>query len=311
MDRRRFVAGVAGALPWFAGCSQFRPRSGSGTEGTRYELEAYPVGVDGLRAASVARPGDLSEEAFDVLLAALDGEKARTYGRSFFGYVHLVEYRGLFYRVTVEETGRETHERPVLRAEVVESEAAEQNAVHWSAYSGDDDIAVKDAASKAERRSNGTGDEGGTDGTPDDGTSDFRVLRDRDPEVSDLLPEPEHEYVEYDGSVLRLSVERRRVTETEYTYATEQVADSASELRELLREEVVDVWLDSSDLSARQRTVFEEARSGRYAETGGLTDAYRGLLERVFGSPLPAETTGERVGYDGRVHKVHVRVSDR
>lgn len=289
MDRRRFVAGVAGALPWFAGCSQFRPRSGAGTEGPRYELEAYPIGVDGLRASSVAQSGDLPEQAFDVFLAALDGEKARTYGRSFFGHVHLVEYRGLFYRVTVEATGRETHERPVLRAEAVESEAAEQNAVHWSAYSGNDDVAVRDAASRR----------------------DFSVLRHCDPEASDLLPEPEHEHVEYDGAVLRLSVERRRVTETEYTYATEQVADSASELRGFLREEVVEVWLDSSDLSARQRTVFKEARSGQYAETGDLTDSYRGLLERVFGSPLPAETTGERVGYDGRVHKVHVHVSDR
>lgn len=313
MDRRRFVAGVGAALP-FAGCSGFRsdrrsPSPSPTEEGeTRYELEAYSIGIDGLRVGAVARPGDLPEDAFDAFRAALDGEKARTYGRSFFEHLRLVAYRGLFYRVTVEETGRKTRERPVLRAEVVDSEAAERTAADWSAYAGDDGTAVRRAASNAVERSDDSV-EAGTDGTTGDGPDrGLRVLRGRDPEVSDLLPEPEHEYVEYDGAVLRLAVERRQVTETEYTYATERIADSASELRAFLREEVVDVWLDGSDLPARQRTIFEAARDDGYAETGDLTDPYHALLERVFGSPLPADTTGERLGYDGRIHKVHLHV---
>ena len=306
MDRRRFVGAVGAVLPWFAGCarlgSESRPRSETEEGGPRYALEAYPIGEDGIRRAFAAQAGKLPDEALDVFLAALDGgDEPRTYGHREFGYVDFVEYGGRFYRVTVEETGEKTHERAVLRGEVVESEAVERKAVESTAYPRRDESAVRRVTRKATGRT-----------TPDGATGngrEFVVLRNRDPEVSELLPEPEHEYVEYDGAVVRLAVERRRVTETEYTYRTTKVADSTTAFREFVREEVVDVWLGDSNLSARQRTIFEEARAGEYAESGDLSAAYRGLLERIFGE-LPADTTGERIGYDGRTHKVHVHVSE-
>ncbi|WP_276299686.1 hypothetical protein [Halorussus lipolyticus] len=314
MDRRRFVAGVGAALPWVAGCarlrsdSQSRPASGSRSQseteeaGPRYTLEAYPIGEDGIRVTFAAQAGKLPDEALNVFLATLDGSNnPRTDGRREFEYVDFVEYHGRFYRVTVEETGETTNERPVLLAEPVETEAARQKAVNWSTYSGDDDTALRRAVSKA--------DSGGGSATGNRSECDCYVLRHRDPDDSDLLPEPRYEYVRYDGRVLRLSVERRRVTETGYVYETTKVADSTTAFREFVREEVVDVWLGDSNLSGRQRTIFEAARAGEYAESGVLSAEYRGLLERIFGS-LPAETTGARIGYDGRTHKVHVHVSE-
>ncbi|UPW01589.1 hypothetical protein M0R88_05660 [Halorussus gelatinilyticus] len=308
MDRRRFVAGVGGALPWVAGCTASRsesgprPQSGTVESGRRYALEAHPIGADGIRVAFATQAGELPDGALDLFLATLDGsDDPRTYGHREFEYAGFVEYGGRFYRVTVDETGQKTRERPVLLAEPVESEAARQKAVHWSTYSGDDDAALRRAASQADSEdgnANGNGSE-----------CDCYVLRHRDPDESDLLPQPKHEYVRYDGSVLRLSVERRELTETEYTYETTRVADSTTAFREFVREEVVDVWLDDSNLSERQRTVFEAARAGEYAESGDLSAAYRGLLERIFGD-LPADTTGERVGYDGRTHEVHVHVGE-
>ena len=312
MDRRRFVAGVGAALPWIAGCT--RLESGTDDRGPQYTLEAYPIGDDGIRVTFAARAGELSDEALNAFLAALDG-RSRTYGHAVISDGRLVEYGGRFYRVTVEETGQKTRKRPILRAEVVDREAAKRKAVDWSAYSGDDSAAVRHVASRAEgrsaetpKRANRSDGKDGTDGR-EGAQRDFYVLRHRDPETSRLLPEPEHEYVEYGDSVVRLAVERRRLAETEYTYVTTKVADSTTAFREFVRERVVDVWLDGSALSARQRTIFERAGAGEYAESGDLSAAYRGLLERIFGRERPTETTGERIGYDGRLYRVLVHVA--
>ncbi|NEU55328.1 hypothetical protein [Halorussus sp. MSC15.2] len=299
MNRRRFVAGVGAAVPWFAGCT--RPRAETEARGTSYALEAHPIGDDGIRVAFATQAGGLSDEALSVFSATLDGNP-RTYGYTVFDDGTLVEYGGRFYRVTVEETGRRTHERPILRGAVAESEAAERKAVELSAYPRADDHAVSQVAKKATSR-----------GDPDDAAGrerDFYVLRNRDPEVSELLPEPKYEYVEYGDSVVRLSVERRRLTEMEFTYAATKVANSTTAFREFVREEVVGVWLDGTNLSGSQRTIFERATSGEYAESGDLSADYRALLERVFGSALPEETTGERIGYDGRLYKVVFHVSN-
>ena len=303
MNRRRFVVGVGAALPWVAGCTGF----GSGTDdrGRQYTLAAHPIGDDAIRVTFSAPAGRLPSEALNAFLTALDG-RAQTYGHAVIDDGRLVEYGGQFYRVTVEETGRKTRERPILRAEVVDTEAAKRKAVEWSAYSGDDSTAVRRAASSAEGRSAGTSERANRSDGEDEAEREFPVLRHRDPEVSQLLPEPKHEYVEYGDSVVRLAVERRRLAETEYTYATTKVADSTTAFREFVRERVVDVWLDGSALSARQRTIFEAAGDGGYAESGDLSAAYRGLLERIFGRERPEETTGERIGYDGRLYKVHV-----
>ncbi|MFC4450699.1 hypothetical protein [Halorussus aquaticus] len=298
MDRRRFVAGVGAAVPWLAGCN--RPRAETVARETRYTLEAHPIGDDGIRVNFAMQAGELPDETLNVFSSALDG-KPRTYGHTVLDGPTLVEYGGRFYRVTVEETGRRTHERPILRGAVAESEAAERKAVELAAYPRADDHAVRRVARTATSR-----------GDPDDMSGqerEFHVLRNRDSEVSELLPEPEYEYVEYGGSVVRLTVERRRLTETEYTYAATKVANSTTAFREFVRDEVVGVWLDETNLSGSQRTIFERATSGEYAESGDLSADYRALLERVFGA-LPEETTGERIGYDGRLYEVVLHVSN-
>lgn len=303
MQRRRFVATVGSGLCCsFAGCAG----SGADERGPKYALELIRISDGGIRGEFALTAGDVSNEKWNVFSDALEGT-ARTYGHTPLDDGRFVEYGGRFYRVTVEETGRKTHERPILRAEVVDSDAAKRNAVDWSTYSWDDSTAVRRAgANAAERRTDGeTGD-----GEPDD-DEDFYVLRNRDPELSELLPEPKHEYVEYGGDVIRLVVEQRRFAETEYTYTTAKVADSGTAFREFVREEIVTPWLDRSTLSGGQRDILEQARSNGYAESGDLSEGYRTLLERLFEGDPPERTTGNHVGYEDRIYRAQLKVSGR
>ena len=307
MNRRGFVATVGSGLCCsLAGCAS----SDAEESGPEYALELIRISDDGLRAEFAWAAGDLSDEAWGVVSDALDGT-ARTYGHVPVRDDTLIEYGGRFYRVTVEETGRKTRERTVLRGEVVENEAAKRNSVNWMAYSGDDSTAIRHAVERS--TTDGDRAEGGGQAEGDDrsGGEEFYVLRNRDPEVSDLLPEPKHEYVKYGDDVVRLATEERRLTETEYTYETTKVADSGTAFRKFVREEAVTVRFDRSKLSASQRTVFEEAKFDDYSESGDLSEGYRTLLERIFGGDLPNDTTGDHIEYEDRIYRAQLKVSGR
>lgn len=293
MDRRQFVVGVAtGFAGSCAGCASSETESAD----AEFSLRLFRVTDDEIRTVFAAPTGRFSNEAWNVVSSALDGT-TRTYGHTPVDDGQFVEYEGEFYRIDAEATGEATNERPVLDGEVLDGETAERKAVEFSAYPSADGQAVRHAARRA------VSGPGETD-------REFYVLRGSDSEDSALLPEPEYEYVTYGDQTVRLNVTRRRVTETEYTYTATKVADSGTAFRRYVREQVVTLRLDRAKLSGEQRAILREADETReYAESGDLTDAYRGLLERIFGD-LPADSTGSRFEYGSRLYRAQLVVSE-
>ncbi|WP_158058347.1 twin-arginine translocation signal domain-containing protein [Halorussus halophilus] len=290
MNRRQFVGSAGTALAsGFAGCAGF----GSEAGGTPYALELHHISPDGYRVEFAANTGDLTDEMLDVFLSALDG-KHRTYGHRPFKYVPTaVEKGGEFYRIHVEETGQKTHQRTTLRGEVVTSESAERRAVDFVEF--ENGPAVRQAIEYAKK---------------DDATSeDYYVFHDSDPDSSDLLPEPEHEFVSYDGQVFRLVVGQYRLIETEYTHTTEKVADTETAFREYVYEEVVTVQFDRSKMSEKQRGILRQARRNDYRERKQLSEDYRALLSRIWGGKIPSETTGNHLKYENDVWRATLHVS--
>ncbi|WP_137284241.1 hypothetical protein [Halorussus salinisoli] len=288
MNRRGFCRttvsflGVA-SLP---GCVLF----GAGNGSRSYDLSLDSVGPGGLAEAAALGADDYAPEQRRLVANAVDGdEDAWVYGHRPIEDGAYVEYEGVYYRVSVEKTGEKSLSRPTLRGEYVDASEVE-SAVDIDRYIHSDRRAVKFALATA-------GDEG-----------EFYVLR-RDASETELLPEPEHEYLKYRERYVRLAVEERTVTETEYTYALEQVATSDAAFERRAAETVVTATFRPSDLTAEQEEMLRKASEDYYSEFDPISDEFRSLLERLGSGELPDGSLGTYVEYDGAYYRASMSVS--
>lgn len=287
MNRRGFCRTAAGLLGVSAlsGCAQFD----AGNGGRGYDLSLEPVGPGGLAGAAALGPDDYSPRQRRLLADAVDGA-ARVYGHRPIDDGEYVVYEGAYYRISVEETGEKTHARPTLSGEYVSADEAGE-AVEITRYDDGDVPAVKFAVA--------TADESG----------EFHVLH-RRPNETGLLPEPEHEYLKYRERYVRLAVEERTVTETEYTYTTEQVATSDAEFGEYVSDAVVRATFRPANLSAGQEELLGEAIDSGHSEVTPISEEFRSLLERLGeDGELPGGSLDTYVRYDGSYYRATVTVS--
>lgn len=296
MNRRAFAGGVGSLLACgLAGCFGF------GSGGTGYHLRLERVPRDDVASAVVLTAAEQSADQRELVANATSGEH-RAYGYRPVEAGEYVEYEGRYYRIEVEETGEKTLTRTTLRGEVVENLDDETRAVEMTAYPRSDYEALRFAVASAEARARATE----RDERPSE--EDGYVFRGRDSEESELLPEPEHEYVKHDDRIVRLVVADREVTETEYTFTTEAVADSDDEFRRLVREKFVAANFEREGLTEKQRRILGTAIDDEYDEFGDLSEDYRTLLERIGGGELPMVTpeSDEQhyVSYEGRFYEV-------
>jgi hypothetical protein len=287
MDRRGFLrAGSLVGASVLSGCGLFGPEGGDSS----YSLSLDSVDSAGLAEAASLGPADFTPEQRRVVAEVIENTETRTYGRRPIADGEYVEYEGEYYRVTVEETGTKAIARPTLSGEAVNESDAE-DAVEIDRYTRSDRQAVEFAVA--------TADESG----------EFYVLHSK-PSETDLLPEPEHEYLQYYDRYVRLVVEERLVTEQEYTYTLEQVAASATEFASDAVESVVTASYRPAKLSGEQNEILRRAIEDEYTEFSPVSERFRDLLERLGeDGDLPDGSTDTHVEYDGEYYRAQVTLS--
>lgn len=256
MHRREFVAGtVTGIVAAGAGCA-----TASG---------AHRLSVDPFDSAHVAYAVDELAPDQRAALETIREEGAEvTLGRHPFGrpgekgYVELDDG---FYRVRTERTGEEPQRRDILFARPDDSaEAAAEAVPAAEVYSEADHERIVEAVEPA---------------THDEHNYAARyIFRSVGKDESDLLYEPEYEFVEVEVDetfdrtrVFRLQVIAGTVVEPVYTTTIEPVADAEIELARHLDDENLVHRIDDAQLTADQREVIETAvDDGTYTESQSL-----------------------------------------
>jgi len=144
------------------------------------------------------------------------------------------------------------------------------------------------------------------------------------PSESELVPEPPFEYVRVDPDtefldekqLLRARATEGSVDATRYVHETERVADSRSELRDILSEHV-DASLD--DVTADVRDIVAEVStgSGIHTENEPISDAFARLLDRLgVEEPTPLDETAavrtwrRYYEYGGNYYRTTLRVRE-
>jgi len=273
--RREFLAAAgAAAGTALAGCAAVDGLSGEPQ--LTYTLDADRIGTS-LAPLALWQPPEkprpwTADYAANVD-AAVAGERPTTYGYRPVPDGEYVERDGTYYRLAVVTTGLERVERPVLRLEWVgrldELEDPPKR-VRFPALTRLDQHAVKIAYVAARHRQMG-----GT--APGDvvEAGGYVYRRDYEGPQSALAPDPQHDYVAYNGAVLEVAVERREFAEPARTGVAIPVAGSEPEFERTLDGEMVDARLDPETLSEDQRLMLSR---DDYEETTPLSEGYRELL---------------------------------
>ncbi|WP_436925819.1 hypothetical protein [Halosimplex amylolyticum] len=292
-SRRAFLAaaGVAGAGA-LAGCAGVDALSGDAKL-------TYTLNADRLDAslAELAlweppeEPRPWTADYAETVDAAVAGERPTTHGYPPVPDGEYVERDGTYYRLSVVTTDLKRIERPVLTLEWVgklDDLDDPPERVRLPALTRIDRRAVKIAYVAARHRQMG-----GT--APGDVVEEggYVYRRGYEGPHSALAPDPIHDYVEFSGAVLAVSVEGRELAEPAYTGVAIPVADSEAQFERALDGDTVDARLEPEALSDDQRLMLYR---DQYEETTPLSDDYRALLTDLgLGDRLdaPAEDAPE------------------
>lgn len=283
MRRRAFLATAATALPIaLAGCAH--PTDGSlsmgAVENNSAIADRYAGSADGL-----------SPELQDLVAATIDGREPRTEGTTpELESPRPVEYEGAYYQITHEVVGSRLAMRYDVRVDY-DPESQPDRVIAYPDLPAADTEALDGLIPPAERR---------------DRTSDgFDIGRGYTyPEDAEsVLRDGEYGGVSYEGTTYGVNVEEgREVTVNTYVYHAEQVAESASELGQQLRERY---HFTLSGLSGAERDIVEQAIEGTYFPDSDVPDAFRSLSDRfrVHDGIVVDEYSGTWLAeYDGTMY---------
>lgn len=312
-SRRDFLAaaGAVGAAA-LAGCAGVDALSGE-------EKLTYTLNADRLDAslADLAlwdppeEPRPWTADYAETIDAAVAGERPTTDGYPPVPDGKYVERDGTYYRLQVVTTDLKRIERPVLTLEWVgrldELDDPPQR-IRQEALPRIDRRAVKIAYVAARHRQMG-----GT--APGDVVEEGGyVYRRHEHAESGLAPDPIHDYVEFNSTVLAVSVEHRELAEPALTAVAIPVADSEAQFERALDGDTVDARLDSDALSEDQRLMLYR---DQYEETTPLSEDYRALLadlglgDLLDASPddAPEAENGLRLALDDEYYRYGLYVN--
>lgn len=314
-SRRALLASVASAgTAALAGCTDSLLASRDAEGALSYELSLDRI--EGALADRVLwEPAD-SDDPWDrarddAVRAAAAGERPTAYGYEPVPDDQYVEREGTYYALDVVTTGLERTERSVL---TLSWEGDLDELTDPPAYVRHEELprldrhAVKPAyfAARAEEFGGGAPrdlvEEGG------------HVYRYLDYGTSELVPESEHEYVAFNGTLLGISVEQRTLAEPAHTGVRIPVADSRESFERAVDADLVDARVDADDLSEAERLILARER---HEETTPLSEEYRSVIERLGLRRLldadpdrvPESENGQHLAYDGSHYRYGLYVN--
>lgn len=279
-SRRTLLASTASlALPALAGCSSI---SDPLSDEEKYEYSLYLEEVDSITAHALWKPGQLQEttdEQRAAWKAATSGDSYVTHGYRPIPDEDYTERDGTYYRIRSEVTGQKRIERSILRLRWVGDEDQMDDPPKATVIDDLPDVdrsAAFFAFTAARSRHGGGGapwdaiEHGGT------------VYRRRDPEESELVPKPEHEYLSQYGTILRVEVVQKELLEPEYTTTAMEVADSKSAFTQIADAASVDARVDSSSLSKDARRILDDVTAGEtHSETKPLSKEFEAVFRAL------------------------------
>ena len=312
-SRRTFLAATgAASASLLAGCNSVT----SSSPPPRVELTAEQQSADEfafLWNPETPRTAEV-REAIDATAA---GDRYVTVGYPPLPEGRYVEHDGTYYRTDAVHVGRETRERYVLRLERVgdsdDSDTPEATSI--DALPDPDRSAARLAYLAARAAPDEPGGEWG--GAPWDAVDHGgAVYRRTDPADSELIPDPEHEFIEVEGRiVLRVHVSRERLSEPRMRAVLTPVAESEAEFTEAVLAAEVTTTFYPDQLSSETAAVLDEL-TGRteYAESAPVSAGYARVLQRLdLGDATTLPTEGDEdlpphrrraFEYDGSYYKV-------
>lgn len=210
--------------------------------------------------------------------AVTSGDRYTTYGYEPVpeGYT---EREGSYYHVDAFVTGSQRMRRPFLRLEwlgrVDELESVPEHVEKDDLPEIDQGAVMSGYFAARSRELGGRPPRGLTE----DGGYVYRHL---DRAESELAPNPEHDHVRVQDTILEVSVRRRWLVEPAYTATATEVATSREAFLEIADAKLVTARIDQGSLSEDARDLFEraEAPDGLTRETP-LEDPFRALLRAL------------------------------
>lgn len=291
-SRRTFLAATgAASTSLLAGCDALSPPPTARVELTADQQSAAEF-------AHVWEPsGPRATEMRDAIDAAVAGERYVTVGYPPIPADNYVERDGTYYRTDTVPVGRETNQRYVLRLEQVGDSESENtpDATSIDALPEADRSAVRRAYFAARAAPDEPGGEWG--GAPWD-TIEYggAVYRRTDPADSELIPEPEHRYVELEiGLVYEVSVSRERLTEPVVRADVTPIADTETGFTEAVLAAELTTTFRSANLSNDAVAVLNDLTEQlEYAESAPVSAGYARILQRLdLGEATTLPTEGD------------------
>jgi len=229
--------------------------------------------------------GDLRPDQRTLVEDAVANTTATVYGYRPFENVEYVSQNGTYYRIQTEDAGTEVVETTVLVVTRTTEKTTE--AVPLDEYDGH---AIELVA-------------------PLTGSDDPQT-RPLYPDMNgfgQLYPDPEYEYVTWEGDTYQISVETRPREQQARRVAVESVASSPAAFETYLRENRLDE-LDPADFSRTARDILQQALENEYHEDHPYSDAFRTVLDAIQdGMPITDPADGEwLVVYDDTLYRAQI-----
>ncbi|WP_276299896.1 hypothetical protein [Halorussus lipolyticus] len=325
---RREMLGLAGvgATAIFAGCSGF-----TSSNGARYSLQSSPRGGTSLLELFRWKPRrqalHVRRHADELVATLLDAGELTTEAQPLGPYdpsetppPAYVEHEDAYYRVRVTDVESVSLDRWEFWLEPVERAPPEATVVDAPV----EGLSKLDAeiVERATQDAIGAVVSDEDLSAADHGERGVVYFDPMGPDESQLVPNPPFEYVRVDPDTefldekqtLRAHAAKGSVKTKRYVHETERVADSRSELLEILRSHL-DATLDDVEGDVRDIVTEISVGNGIYTEREPISDALTDLLERLgVDSPSPPDSNrGVRrwrrhYEYDGGYYRTTLRI---
>jgi hypothetical protein len=292
MNRRTFSSYVVGVatLASVAGC--LGSREGS----SMFTARSQKLSDGNVTDAFAKQPPEFSDAQSGVVDELLSNGTAVRFGdeqSELFENESYILSNGTYYQINQTEAGVETVERVVLRAEQVSSTDIEREPVSLDYYTDADRRPVRRAVITAFR-----------------GRPEQYVFHSPPADTSQLRPEPDHAFVEYQDEYFQLSLATTDVDADRYEYSLVDVATDERAFETVVTDQQTIIQLSSDELTAETQALFDEiTQRGKYDASSPFSEAEQDALDLLNVSQKGTGSDERLTRYNQSYYRITVQWS--